>query len=192
MKLSVTMAMLFVFVALILVGIGEAQAAPVTGLVDPGFSSGYNLGSTLSGTATYTFTNLVGGGNSPFVALSLAFEGNVFNLGATGVNSSSVSSGWGVTTLGLGTYEFALLGGTPISTGSSLTFTANYSLLGNALSLNWSEGGPWQQGFGVAYAGAPFLGGGSTTLTPEPGSLILLGSGLAGLGMWKRKQQAKA
>src|SRR5262249_51554459 len=88
-----------VVAAFILAGIGGAQAAPVTGTV-------HALdGSQTVGTATYTFTNLVGGGNAPFVGLSLTFDGSVFNLGGTGINAGSLSSGWGVTTVGVGNYE---------------------------------------------------------------------------------------
>ena len=182
------MSVAIVTALVLFLGAPHSFAIPVEGIVDPGS----NWTTTLAGTATYSFTNLMGGSNSPFVGLSLTFDGNVFNLGATGVNNSSVSSGWSflgsptLTIPGMSTYEFALLGGAPIAAGSSLSFTANYSLLGNSLS------NPWQQAFTVAYLGSPWLGGGSTTLTPEPGSLILLGSGLASLGLWRRKHEAKA
>lgn len=168
----------------LLLGVSNSYAAPVVGVVDPGA----NWASTLTGTATYTFTNLTGGSIAPMIALDLGFAGNVFNLASTGIIASSVSSGWNLVTLGSGTYELAILGGTPISPGSSLSFSANYSLIGSALT---NGGTPWQQYFDVVYAGSPFLSGGVTSVrTPEASSLILLGSALAGLAFWRRRQNA--
>jgi hypothetical protein len=168
---------------LLLAGANPSFAVPVQGTVDPGS----DWASTLSGTAHYTFSNLIGGSNAPMTALVLAFEGDVFNLGSTGILASSVSSGWSVATLGLGTYEFSLLGGTPIPAGFSLTFSADYALLGSALSVNsWDQGAYWSQTFGVFYSGSPYYQMGATTYsgaaapvaTPEPGSLLLLGLAL--------------
>jgi hypothetical protein len=167
----------------LLLGVSNSYAAPVVGLVDPGA----NWASTLTGTATYTFTNLTGSSIAPMVALDLGFAGNIFNLASTSIIASSVSSGWNLVTLGNGTYELAILGGTPISPGSSLSFAASYSLIGSALT---NGGTPWQQYFGVVYAGSPFLSGGVTSVsTPEASSLILLGSALAGLAFWRKRQQ---
>jgi PEP-CTERM motif len=168
----------------LLLGVSNSYAAPVVGVVDPGA----NWASTLTGTATYTFTNLTGGSIAPMVALDLGFAGNVFNLASTSVIASSVSSGWSLVTLGNGTYELAILGGAPISPGSSLSFAANYSLIGSALT---NGGTPWQQYFDVVYAGSPFFSRGVTSVkTPEASSLILLGSALAGLALWRRRQNA--
>lgn len=174
-------------------GVNPAFAVPVQGTVDPGS----DWTSALSGTASYTFTNLVGGSNAPMTALVLAFEGDVFNLGSTGIITSSVSSGWSVATLGLGTYEFSLLGGTPISAGSSLTFAADYSLLGSALSpSSWDQGSYWSQTFGVFYSWSPYYQTGATVYngtapvaTPEPGSLLLLGLALGAVALLKRKEK---
>lgn len=168
----------------LLLGVSNSHAVPVVGVVDPGA----NWASTLSGTATYTFTNLVGGGGAPMVGLNLGFGGDVFNLEATNIIDSTVSAGWSVITLPAGTYEFALLGGAPVPEGASLSFSASYSLISGALS---NGGTPWQQIFGVVYAGVPLFSGGVTSIkTPEAGSLILLGSALAGLALWRRKQNA--
>lgn len=169
--------------------VNPSFAVPVTGVVDPGF----DWASTLNGTATYTFTNLVGGSNASMSALVMAFEGDVFNLGATGIIGSSVSSGWSVATLGIGTYEFSLLGGTPIPAGSSLRFSADYSLLGSALSVNsWDQGAFWSQTFGVFYSGSPYYQAGATVYngaapvaTPESGSLLLLGLAFGAIVFWK-------
>ena len=178
--MSIAFMMMFAF----FLGVSNSYAVPVVGVVDPGT----NWASTLTGTATYTFTNLFGGGDSPMVGLSLGFGGDTFNLDATNVIASTVSSGWSVITLPAGSYEFALLGGGPVAAGSSLSFSANYSLIGSALT---NGGTPWQQIFGVVYAGPPLFSGGVTTVnTPEASSLILLGSALVGLVLWRKRFQA--
>jgi len=171
-------------------GANLSYAVPVVGVVDPGS----NWASTLPGTATYTFTNLVGGTNAPMVGLGLGFAGDKFNLQSTSIIASSVSSGWNVVTLGNGAYELALLGGSAISAGNSLSFSANYSLIGTALT-NGSN--PWQQVFGVLYAGSPWVAGGVTSIggvtsssVPEASSLILLVSAVAGLVIGKRIQES--
>ena len=174
----------FMLMLVFLGGATYSYAAPVQGVVDPGA----NWASTLSGTATYTFTNLLGASTAPMVAIDLGFTGGMFNLASTGIIASSVSSGWNLVTMGNGTYELAILGGAPISPGSSLSFAANYSLIGSALT---NGGTPWQQYFSVVYAGSPFLSGGVTSVsTPEASSLILLGSALAGLALWRKRQNA--
>lgn len=171
-----------IFILALFGSVGPSFAVPVEGLVDPGS----NWASTLAGTAAYTFTNIIGNGDSSMVGLSLAFDGSIFDLSSTGIISSSVSSGWTVNTVGVGTYEFALLGGNPIQAGSSLTFSAGYSLLGSALA---SSVNPWDQIFGVVYAGSPYFSGGVTTVsTPEVSSVIFLGLAVASLALWSRKQ----
>jgi hypothetical protein len=185
---SFCLASVLVF-GLLIGGVNPSLAVPVQGTVDPGS----DWASTLGGTATYSFSNVVGGSNASMTALVLAFEGDVFNLGSTGIIASSLSSGWNVATLGLGTYEFSLLGGTPIAAGSALTFSANYALLGSALSVNsWDQGAYWSQTFGVFYSGSPYFETGATVYsgaapvaTPEPGSLLLFSLALGTIAFWK-------
>lgn len=174
----------FMLMLVFLGGATYSYAVPVQGVVDPGS----NWASTLTGTATYTFTNLVGGTNAPMVGLGLGFAGDVFNLGPTYINASSVSSGWNLTTLGNGAYELDLLSGSAISAGSSLSFSATYSLIGSALTKGIN---PWQQSFVVLFAGSPWVGSGVTSSSvPEASSLILLVSAVACLVLWKRKQES--
>ena len=56
-----------VLMLVLLGGASYSYAVPVQGVVDPGS----NWATTLTGTATYTFTNLVGGTNAPMVGLGL-------------------------------------------------------------------------------------------------------------------------
>jgi hypothetical protein len=177
--------------SLMFAGVNPSFAVPVEGVVSPGA----DWASMLAGTATYTFTNVFGGSNASMTGLVLAFEGDVFSLANTAINPFSVSSGWSVATLGLGTYEFSLLGGTSIPAGSSLSFSADYKLLSSALSLNsWDQGAYWSQTFGALYSGSPYFqsgvtvyNGGSPVSTPEPGSLLLLGVALGTMVVWSRK-----
>ena len=117
--------------------------------------------------------------------VSLEFENDVF-ASVGGVSFSSPSD-WSYSPAG--DYELATAG-TVLGAGEKLTFTVsdvvvyNDALLGTGL---WQEGQMWAQSF---TAGDTLGGndGGSTTLVPEPGTLLLFGSGLVGLFYVRRSK----
>ncbi len=183
-----------------ILAVSDLQAFPVLGYVDPGFSNGYDLGSSTTGTATYYFKNLPSTipGGLTLSSLMLTFEGDVFDLTNTTPITGSQNPGWIFKpTLNLGSYEIEILTSQPgmgIPEGDQLTFQVNFTLLDDALTLNplWDEGGYWQQRFGVKYKEVPnLLDGGSTSPIPEPGTMILLGISVlsfAGYGKLRMKK----
>jgi len=172
-------------------------AFPVLGYVDPGFGSGYDLGTTTTGTATYYFENMTTVPAGRAIKIQLAFEGDVFDLAHTAPVIGSQTPGWAfLPTLSLGPfYEIEttvspLLG---IEPGETLSFQVNYTLLDDALSLDslWDEGGYWQQKWTAKhFLGKDFIvdDGGSTAPIPEPATMLLFGISLlsvAGYGRYR-------
>jgi len=61
-------------------------------------------------------------------------------------------------------------------------------------SLDFDLSGPWDNIAGIAYVQIDPYSSGPVTATPEPGTLFLLGSGLAGLsivGRWKKHKRTR-
>lgn len=83
--------------------------------------------------------------------------------------------------------------GPGIGNGGSLILTLTYRLLGAASNpLNWSSHEPWSMnGFVRSAVDGSITAFPSTGLAPEPGSMILLGSGLLGMGLVRRYRQRR-
>ena len=149
----------------------------------------------------------------------VAFEKDVFaSIDGADVLSPP---GWTLYTsseANLNFWEYAYTTTTPLNKGESLSFLVNYELLSaerydqssefdpdsGLLIWDWKEGGPWQQsviaknylvGPVVEIPVPPFSdypsGSISTTHAPEPATMLLLGSGLIGLGWVGRRKTKK-
>jgi hypothetical protein len=147
---------------------------------------GYDINTTTQGTVEYTIGHY-GNSNVALNYYQLYFDSSTFTsfalLGAyssTGANLSSLFD-----------FDSNYIwsdGNLNLAPGASIILQVSYTLPGGASTLSWNnEGGAWQQGFvGQGSGGPSGFSGGSSSLAPEPGTILLLGSGLLGLGLARR------
>ncbi|MDQ7052702.1 MAG: PEP-CTERM sorting domain-containing protein [candidate division KSB1 bacterium] len=143
---------------------------------NPFVTPGYDINATTSGVVEYYIVN-----NSSSTSILdqfyLSFESDVFASFSTSTPGFSVSGVQIVAT------------GLNLNPGESITLTVNYTLFGPASTLDWDEGSPWEQGWVAIGKDPSYFTGGSTNLTPEPNTLLLLGAGLFGLGARARRRK---
>ncbi len=162
---------------------------PVSATITPGPGSQ----STITNLRYHLDLGAMSGGDISLIQFE--FEEDIFDLSGIG-NPALISTnlpGWtGSSQSGGGLTLLSFTASTtPLTPGNRFSFTLDNVLIVNAALTSpnlWDEGQIWGQSFaalGFSGQGIHFNGG-STAPVPEPGTWLLMGTGLLGLAMWRR------
>lgn len=190
---------IFVFLVLaIFLGVGNAIATPmvVDAHVNP-FNATVTVhpeppGTTEFDNLEYTFTVIDDYGLDENIAtLHLRFESDVF-LDQGSYVISDISSGWSgyLDVSGEWFLHSTADPGSEVRLGESFSVTFNDVVLYTAAlsdPTSWDEGDIWAQSWYADDSDEHGVAGGSTAHTPEPATLLLLGSGMMGFAALRRK-----
>lgn len=186
---------------------GEASAAlNIAVSANPYMNDpGYHFHTHTSGIVTYQIQHLPGS-TDPMQAFWMRFNKSAFDFSGANLNGFSIVSALvdGSTNVSshlkwtnAGVYKNLILKTTfpGLAPGSSLVIQVAYELLAPAATANWGTLGPttftpWQQRFGYV-ATTVSTTSGNTALTPEPGTMILLGTGLLSMGVARRMRERR-
>ncbi len=168
----------------------EGHVNPKAGNVDTDFLTGI----TKFEKVDYAFTVTDAGNGGVMNLLKIEFERDVFVNAGTLAYKNPANWNTDITYNSSGSFN-QIAFGTPLGKGDSFTFSMlDMVLVNDALTSSdlWQEGNIWGQSFGalgLANGFIPVIDGGSTTPTPEPGTFLMLGSGLVGVVLYVRKKK---
>ena len=170
----------------------EFGAIDLEGFVNPVDATVVDNGNGTStfGNLTYTLET-VATNNSEVWYVQVGFESDIFDLSSYSLDATDPSNWSPIPIPPVG--DFTYLGfaaGTMLDEGDDFAFTLDDVIIQNAALTDpgfWNEGQIWAQpwaAFGTNFA----VDGGSTAPVPEPGTMVLLGSGLLGMVAWGRRR----
>ena len=182
------------------VGTATVRATPipmpiieVEGYVNPliGTKTDNLDGTTTFSQIDYFFDVIASNAGSGMNYLKLEFEDDVFF--DIGTAASTNPSDWieNIYSFNGSIYEI-VSAGTTVGVGERLTISMHDVIIYNEALLDsglWQEGQVWGQSW-LAKNTQDGSDGGSTAPVPEPGTLILLGSGLAGVSIYTRRKKS--
>lgn len=160
----------------------------ITVTINPTLDPLYSNNNTGTFSALVTVTN--------YSNLSLQyFQLQSINAAQLSFNSTSgIPGGWYSAFPSTGSGQLLSIWGPALTPGSSFSFYMNYTLFTPASNVTWGSGGLWSMN-GVAAGEYPDGGFGftgfSSTVIPEPGTVILLGFGLLGTGFFARRRKKR-